>query len=125
MNRIVRWCLVVGLFLVGAAGIGYAHPEWTADLSADFSELSRWNQQLEACCRQAADLESQREATLRRIELKTDVAEDLIAGRLTLRQAATRFKELNADLPQFPSQSRLQYPDGSDDERHCRNLIDY
>jgi hypothetical protein len=51
---------------------------------------------------------------------------DLIAGRLTLRQAAARFLAADAGLPAQMTQAKLaQFPGGSNQERACRWVLAY
>jgi hypothetical protein len=52
------------------------------------------------------------------------VATDLAAGRLTLRAAASRFRDLEQQRPDFDWKAfRLLYPAASDGERHAREAI--
>jgi hypothetical protein len=49
----------------------------------------------------------------------------VLAGRLTLLQAAACFRDLNQQPPEFHWELfRAQTPGMSDDERHCRAVID-
>src|SRR5438874_2470476 len=63
-------------------------------------------------------------ATLRHIF----IPRGLVAGRLSIREAAQRFGELAESQPQmreaFTERLREAYPDCSDEERLCRHVID-
>jgi hypothetical protein len=57
---------------------------------------------------------------------KEAVAEEAAAGRLTLLEAAARFRDLDADLPEEQRRAlRLALPAGSDEERSCRQVLYY
>ncbi len=63
-------------------------------------------------------------AYARRIFAKHGLVEDVIAGRLSLRQAAARFRDLNEQPPAFDRERFLSlYPGADDDERHCREVL--
>jgi hypothetical protein len=78
---------------------------------------------------QAVEAEGRRldalsKGVVRRATTKEAVVQDLIDGRLGLLEAAARFRDLNERLPAFPwGEFRQVYPGGSDDERHCRQVI--
>jgi hypothetical protein len=59
-----------------------------------------------------------------RTALKAETAEDLVAGRLTLPEAAARFRRLDAGTPEeYRHGWRLLAQGTSDDERYCRQVI--
>jgi hypothetical protein len=69
-------------------------------------------------------LDSQLQEVSRRLYGKEHVAAEVARGRLTLLEAAARFRDLNAELPGFQrEQFRSVYPGRSDDERHCWQVI--
>jgi hypothetical protein len=60
----------------------------------------------------------------RRIETRARVIEDVKAGRLSLLQAAARFRELGRQPPEVSLELlRLYYPAKSDGECYCRYVI--
>jgi hypothetical protein len=62
--------------------------------------------------------------TLRRMEEKPALARSLAGGRLTLLEAAARFRDLDRGASDFNVEEfRHTYPGASDDERHCREAI--
>jgi hypothetical protein len=66
------------------------------------------------------------EAVDRRADQKQALAIAVIEGRLPLPQAAARFRDLNAQPPTYNwAAFRLFYPGDSDDERHCREVIEF
>jgi hypothetical protein len=70
------------------------------------------------------EVEQETRGVIDRATRKRIVVEALIAGRLTLVQAAGRFRALNRAGPPFSWRwFREAYPGGSDEERHCREVI--
>ena len=62
----------------------------------------------------------------RRVDAKEQVAQEVAEGRLTLAEAAARFRDMNQQLPAFAWDTfRQAYPGRSDDERHCRQVIEF
>ena len=60
----------------------------------------------------------------RRIQAKEVVAGDLATGRLTLVDAAARFRDLDEQPPRRnPEELGGARPGMTDDERHCRDVI--
>jgi hypothetical protein len=63
---------------------------------------------------------------LRRAAAKQRLAVEVIEGRLSLVEAATRFRDLDEQPPPFHWQAfRDAFPGASDDERHCRQVLNY
>src|SRR5262249_33796987 len=75
--------------------------------------------------RRADELEDQLADAVRRSEATEAAVKEVIAGRLTLREAAARFRALAKENPDFQWETfRRTYPGASDEERHCRQVID-
>jgi hypothetical protein len=62
---------------------------------------------------------------LSRIVLKTDVADALVRGELTLDEAAARFREINGADPTALVELRRLFPGASDDELTYRQVIHF
>jgi hypothetical protein len=61
-----------------------------------------------------------------RMALKDEAAEDVAAGRLTLVEAAAQFRRLDADASEGYRQGwRLLAEGDSDEERYCRQVLNY
>jgi hypothetical protein len=61
-----------------------------------------------------------------RIVRKQALAEEIIEGRMTLLEAAARFRALDEAPPRFHwEQFRRGYPGAGDEERHCREAIGF
>ena len=65
-------------------------------------------------------------ALLQSVALKYEIAELLVAGELTLFEAAARLRDAESELPpSFVRQSRAVLQAASDDEYACRKVIAY
>jgi hypothetical protein len=74
--------------------------------------------------RRTAELDSKVTEALWRKEVKEATTKDVITGRLTLWEAAARFRALARENPAFNWDGfRLDHPGQTDDERHCRQVI--
>jgi hypothetical protein len=60
------------------------------------------------------------------LAVKAEVCTELIAGRLSLFEAAVRFRAASAEVPaRFRRNLAEVYPGDSDDERECRRVIEW
>jgi hypothetical protein len=78
--------------------------------------------------RRRARLDLYRARLFRCMEIKRQVAEELIDGRLTLFQAVVHFQRAEQGLPAAAMRLRalrLGFPGNSDAERRCRKVIHY
>lgn len=123
-------CLTAGGLLLALAGAGT-----TLTTTAGTSLYQTANPWLRIAREQARGecLEAQLRDTIRRMAVRDEIIEALCAGRLTLLEAAARFRDLNAECPD-PRRAILtlvthkfdtENQDLSYDECVCRNIIDY
>lgn len=71
-------------------------------------------------------LDDKRHLMACRQERKKEIAHDLIRGKLTLLEAAGRFREIDEQNPDFNFELFRKYnPASCDEERHCRQVISY
>ncbi|MFL5342289.1 MAG: hypothetical protein ACJ8F7_19250 [Gemmataceae bacterium] len=124
MKRIPRIALLASSLFAVVAGAAYAAPEWSQRVGADFWNVPRLMSQTANLDQQGEQLNSQCAGAEWRAELKTGMATDLLAGRVTLAEASARCRELNAGTPYFLPECRRLYPTASDDELYCRNVMD-
>jgi hypothetical protein len=74
--------------------------------------------------RQADELDLQLLGWKQRGEARDEVVRDLQARRITLLEAAARFRQLDHTKPDFNWEAFRQcHPGRCDDERHCRHVI--
>ncbi len=65
-------------------------------------------------------------ALLRRMDAKAWATREVIAGRLSLWQAAAAFKALDAEAPPYPGWVFVPPPPGmTEEEGYCRSVIDW
>jgi hypothetical protein len=124
MKRLIVRFVVAGAFVSGVAGVGVANPEFAADVGLDFWNLPELNGEIDKCRKQNDELEQQTRNTMARMAAKLRVVDETHDGILTLREAALRFRNLNAGNPMFTEQARLNRPNCSDDECQYWNVID-
>jgi hypothetical protein len=121
-----RWLIGVWALVALASGWSYldADPdEWGPQASPE--DLPRLLSEIAGGTRRREMLRADNEATLARIDGKNRVAAEALAGRLTLLEAAARFRDLSpADLPEVVrAQRQGLYPAASEEERYCREVI--
>jgi proteasome lid subunit RPN8/RPN11 len=61
----------------------------------------------------------------RRIARKTEVTDRLLAGEITLLEAAACFRHINDNPPEYRCDFRLVMPGASDGEKACRQVISW
>jgi hypothetical protein len=102
---------------------GLSAAEWTGSADADSWDLPALNANIGEGGQLAAELQNRFDGVTRRIVLKEAVAADLSKGRFGLMGAAARFRALNARGNSNAAIVRAMFPDMSDDERVCWNVI--
>jgi hypothetical protein len=70
-------------------------------------------------------LEQQSRTIVQRLEAKEEVVRRLLAGRLTLLEAAALFGHLNEEPAAWPFQDNLRWPGASREEKLCRQVLDW
>jgi hypothetical protein len=104
-----------GLLLCGLLWVSSRGPDRWPEPCRDLADALREGDRLDEAMR----------LIVRREEAKMGVVRDLLAGRLTLRQAAALFRDLDQGPPAFNwEEFRRAYPCDTDEERHCREVID-
>jgi hypothetical protein len=120
-----QWLLTAAALGLALAGVSVARPSWPADLGVDFWNVPALNARLKQHQQVAVALEYQDEQVMRRIAVKEVIVHDLIAGRISLVEAAAQFRALNAGRRDYLSVIRATFPGRTDDERICRNVIGF
>ena len=73
----------------------------------------------------STDLQTRVESNHRRIQAKHEVVCELLAGCVTLPEAAARFRDLDAGLPEIRDRLVQQYPGMPYEVALCRQVIEY
>jgi hypothetical protein len=120
--------LLLGLSLTGAlaAALGYFWTAWpTPPAPRTGPDEIRSPEQEE---QRRARLEIFRARLFRSMEIKRQVAEELLDGRITLFRAVVQFQRAEQGLPAAAARLRAlrtMFPGSSDEERWCRKVIRY
>ena len=126
METFVRLSLGAGLLGALIAGGSSAYFTWSARLGLNLTEWLDIQQRLEEEGRRRDILSYQSQQLSRNLEAKCRVLEDLRDHRLTLLEAAARFRALGCPGPENNLKLfRLVYPGQTDEERWCRQVIGF
>jgi hypothetical protein len=118
--RLTFSALFLSTVLATAASV---YPEGAVALGVDFWNLPALERQMAESERYSAELDEWGQAICTRLESKHRVTLDLLAGRLSLLQAAVRFRDLNAGGRHNPADLRNFFPGRSEAERVCRQVV--
>jgi hypothetical protein len=123
-NTFVRLLACIALVGTPFVVLEKTRPAWAAPLGLDWwtlPQLARVVRQAEA---ESEDLDRRGAAVLARINARQEVVRDLCDGRLTLLEAAARFRALNATAGATARRAAQDiYPGASEGERICRQVI--
>jgi hypothetical protein len=111
------------LVVLGACGAGLH-----TLAGASWEELRKAVQVVRALAREqlrSEALDARCQLILSRMHERDAVCTDLAAGRLSLLQAATRFREVHQRAVPGIVEYGTSYPGNSEGERLCREVIDY
>jgi hypothetical protein len=114
----------VGAVLAALTGALCLFPGAAARLGLDFWTVPELGLDMRRGEADAADMDRQSEETVRRVTAKEEAVQEVLDGRLTLWQAAARFRDLDATAPASARrQAARRFPGLSEDERSCRQVI--
>jgi hypothetical protein len=115
-------CLIAGLGLLG--GASYLFPGLAAGF--DPGSLSELLRKMQEEGLRSDQLDAEGEAALARLAAKQEAVEAVIAGRLTVAEAAARFRSLDEAWPKFKrDEFRRSQPGATDDERYRNAVVEY
>ena len=98
---------------------------WSPDLLADAWQVPWLKPAFPQEQRREAALDREQDGIRRRCEAHQAIARELAEGRLTLLGAAARSRDLDRRCPDFPWEAfRRGRAADSDDELHCREVIE-
>jgi hypothetical protein len=116
--------LLTGACLIALATVSVtAYPAFAEDLGVEFWGGPDWRTRLTESERRQRDLESAGAVILRRTAVRTELVNDLIAGRIQIDDAVRRFVELNRSSPETLERVRLTYPGNTHEERAAWQLV--
>jgi hypothetical protein len=126
MRRVWNVLLCLALVLSVLAVALYLFPGPAARLGLDFWTLPANVGSIGEEGQREGQLGAECQAAWRRNEAKNKVAREAAEGRLTLLEAAARFRDLDADAPEAYRRGwRFLAEGSSDEERYCRQVLGY
>jgi hypothetical protein len=126
MKTLFRLSAGAGLLSILFACTSYACPTWRALLGLNLMAWLEAQQDLAGACQRRETLGQQTRLVQQDLEAKSRVIEELRNHRLTLLQAAARFRDLgNRGLDKDGVLFRRFYAGQTDAERWCRKVISY
>jgi hypothetical protein len=124
MNSLMR--LLTGVALTGAAltALNRTCPEWVYWAGLDFWKLPDLWQEYHDESRRLAEQDAENATLLMRLEARGKIVERTADGSMSLFEAASAFRALNKESGDaIPRQIRAEFPDCSDEECLCRQVI--
>jgi hypothetical protein len=122
MLRLAGCASFLGLFFVGA----YAFcPVVLEDAGLDIAEWIRCRRTFDSETERGEELSQRRQFAVERHLAKNQIARDLIAGKLSLAEAADRFGELPHPPRRMRELLRLYQGSATDEEIMGRHVIDW
>jgi hypothetical protein len=122
MSPWTRHLMSLSLLLAVLAG---ARSEWAGALTATWAALAEARQINEQERQRYERLDGQGDIALRRMAAKQTVVRQLLAGELTLAEAAAWFKYLNEQPGGRPDHFRMCFPCPTAEESACRQVISW
>jgi hypothetical protein len=117
-------CLVIALGLLGCAALLF--PDLAAGVGLDLRDLADLLRKMQEVSVRSDQLQVEQEETLGRVTAKREAVAAVIAGRLTLREAAHRFHDLDEACPNFNrAEFRRSHLGATDEERYRRAVVEY
>lgn len=104
------------------AAAGLLDRQRLAEAAADLGQLPRSVRAWLDSNREIAEIDREMEAFWKRHEARREVIAELTRRRLTLAEAAGRFRDLNAEAP-CRRHLRANHPGRTEEESVCRHLI--
>jgi hypothetical protein len=120
--RLASCASFLGLFFVGVYAF---YPVVLEDAGLDFAEWIRCRRTFDNETERGEELSQQRLFAIERHLAKNQIARDLIAGKLSLAEAADRFGELPHPPRRMWELLRLYHGAGNDEEIMRRHVLDW
>ena len=123
MTGLVRSTVGLGLVIALTAGVVHTLPAWLAGPGPKGESAWELGARLVYEDRREELLSQVRASVLNRLARRQEIARDVIAGRLSLLEAAVGFRRLNEQCPDFAAAYRRGYPGATAEESLCRQVI--
>jgi hypothetical protein len=123
MSPVTCRLVCVGGLCALAAGMLWVGSRSLLELRPGDTSLGVFGRQMAEEIRRGEQLDAAGPIIMHGLERKSEIARELIAGRLTLFEAAARFKAVNAARPANLPPILDPYPGATYEERLCRQVI--
>ncbi len=123
MGNLLRLVFMIGMLVAVALASALQQPEWAHDLGLDPWIEAALPPELRSDPEQERDFEQRDQALKKRIAVKEACIQELIAGRITLFEAAARFRRANEEYPVVPDFQ--DFVSESPEERLCQQVIQW
>jgi hypothetical protein len=121
MNVYVRALSCLALLGMSLAALSQYRPSWADGTGLDWWSLPELQEEIRRGKERDAELD--RGSGITRCAARERVTQELLAGRLTLPQAAARFRPLNASAGANVPPLELWFAGATEEERLCRQVI--
>jgi hypothetical protein len=125
MNFYVRTLSCLALLGMSLAALSQYRPSWAARVSLDWWSLSELREEIRRGQERDAELVRVGAGALERAAAKEEATQALLAGRLTLTQAASRFRAVNASSCSTELRLSERFRGATEEERLCRQVISW
>src|SRR5712691_10131221 len=124
MKGLARFILCIGFAIGMLVGLNWLAPGFVAGLGLDSEGLFDLAVANERARLHTEELVARDRQFVANLEGKQQVLRELLDERLTLREAAARFQELNEACPAYDwERFRENFPGRTTEERHCRQVL--
>jgi hypothetical protein len=123
VSQVLRFSACTAVVAVFLTVAGATRPVLLRDLGLNIWEWPGWQRNLDSQVERKQELMRRWQVSERRDQMKSAICRDLLAGRLTLREAARRFEELPEPSDHLQEDLRFQFPQGTDEERMCLHVL--
>jgi hypothetical protein len=120
--RLAACASLLGLFGVGAFAL---FPAAVGDAGLDLTEWFRCQRILDSETQRGEEISRRQGEAIQRHHAKNAAARELIAGRLTLAEATSRFADLPGPPPHMVELMRQCYGGVTAEESMCRHVIEW
>ncbi len=125
MNIYVRALSCLALLGLSLTALSQYRPAWAVGMSLDWWNLPELREEVRRGRETDAALDRAAAGALPRAEAKDQVTCDFLAGRLSLTEAAARFRAIDRDNARALAMLRVYYPAATDEELRCRQVISW
>jgi hypothetical protein len=120
---VLRLTVCAGVLSAAFAGLTLCHLGPTDELNPQPDGLPSLLTVIDQECAKSSGLDEARREVLARCENRKEIIDDLLAQRLTLREAAARFGELNEQMPAGAQSAFRTHFAGETDAQRCYQQV--